>query len=249
MDGATRNAIRLLKAYGIATTTLLIVLALAAFRQTTQKPRFEEIDVERINVVEKDGTLRLTISNRARMPDPVIGGKSFPLRGGSGAGSAGFIFFNDRGDEMGGLAYQGAQTDHGYRASEFLSFDQREQNEAVTLYHGEQDGQRGAGLQINDQPDVSIKAMAESLTVIRQLPDGPEKTRRSAQLREGMVKRGEVGMPRLFVGKSGKAANMVLSDPQGRPRLRLMVDSLGAAKIEFLDEGGRVVQRIPEQKP
>jgi hypothetical protein len=64
-----------------------------------------------------------------------------------------------------------------------------------------------------------------------------------------MVKRGEVGVSRLFVGKGGKAANVILSDPQGRPRLRLMVDSLGTAKIEFLDESGRVVQRIPEQRP
>lgn len=248
MDGAARSDIRFLKAYALVTTTLLAVLSLAAFRQTTQKPRFEEIDVERINVIEKDGTLRLTIANRARMPDPVIGGKTFPLRGGTGAGAAGFIFFNDRGDEMGGLAYQGAQTDHGYRASEFLSFDQREQNEAVTLSHGEQNGQRQAGLQINDQPDVSIKAAAESMVVIKQLPDGPEKTRRSAQLREGMAKRGEVGVTRLFVGKAEKAARVVLSDPKGRARLRMVVDSLGEAKIEFLDENGRVVQRLPDAK-
>jgi hypothetical protein len=35
-----------------------------------------------------------------------------------------------------------------------------------------------------------------------------------------------------------------LSDRQGRPRLRLVVDSLGAARIDFLDAGGRVTRSV-----
>jgi hypothetical protein len=38
-----------------------------------------------------------------------------------------------------------------------------------------------------------------------------------------------------------------LADKQGRPRLVLKVDGAGTASVEFLDEGGKVVRRIPEK--
>jgi hypothetical protein len=37
----------------------------------------------------------------------------------------------------------------------------------------------------------------------------------------------------------------MLADLKGRPRLRLVVDSLGAPKIEFLDASGRVTAHLP----
>ena len=50
----------------------------------------------------------------------------------------------------------------------------------------------------------------------------------------------------MFVGRTReKAAALTLSDPQGRPRVQLQVDTQGAAKLEFLDEKGHVVQRLP----
>jgi hypothetical protein len=52
----------------------------------------------------------------------------------------------------------------------------------------------------------------------------------------------------VFVGKTReKAAALTLSDPQGRPRLQLMVDAQGVAKLEFLDEKGNIVQRLPAE--
>ena len=52
---------------------------------------------------------------------------------------------------------------------------------------------------------------------------------------------------RVYVGRDlAKSAIVNLGDRMGRTRLRLVVDSLGAARIEFLDESGRVSQRIPE---
>lgn len=51
---------------------------------------------------------------------------------------------------------------------------------------------------------------------------------------------------RIFVGRdSSRSAIVRLSDAFGRERLRLVVDSLGAAHIDFLDSRGQVVQRIP----
>jgi hypothetical protein len=246
MDHQTRSELRRVRAYLLASGTLLGILSLAAFGHATQKRRFSEIDVERINVVEKDGKLRLTISNSARLPDPIIGGKSYPLRGGTGAGSAGLIFFNDEGNENGGLVYAGRKTATGYRANAHLTLDQFDQDEALALSYSDADGRGRAGLTLSDRSNIPIQVFAESAMVFQRLPDGPEKTRRLQQLRDSPI--GEAGKSslRVFVGKTpDRASVLMLADPAGRPRVRLSVDSLGNSAMEFLDEAGRTARRYP----
>ena len=46
-------------------SSAVAVLTLAAFKgQSTQRTNFTEIDVERINIVEPDGKLRMVISKK-----------------------------------------------------------------------------------------------------------------------------------------------------------------------------------------
>ena len=97
-----------------------------------------------------------------------------------------------------------------------------------------------------DRPDTSLGEVIDKLQAIQKMPDGPEKTQAMQKLRETS---GVGAAQRVFVGKTReKAAALTLSDPQGRPRLLLMVDAQGAAKLEFLDEKGNVVQRLPASK-
>jgi hypothetical protein len=248
MDAATRRELRQVRAVLLTGGIVAAILALGAFGQA-QRTRFAEIDVERINVVEKDGKLRLTISNSARLPDPIIGGKSYPLRGGTGAGSAGIIFFNDDGNENGGLAYGGRQTATGHRANGHMTFDQFDQDEALAFSYSDVDGRSRAGLTISDRSNLPIKIFADSAMAFQALPDGPEKTRRLQALRDSPV--GEAGKSslRVFVGKMpDRSAVLQLGDPGGRARLRLTVDSLGNPAMEFLDDAGRVVRRYPDAR-
>jgi hypothetical protein len=212
-----------------------------------QHAHFKEIDVQRINVVEPEGTLRMTISNHARMPDPVIGGKSYPLRSGTGGAGAGLIFFNDEGNENGGLTYTGRKTASGHSAGAGLTFDQYNQDETVTLSYDDEDGERAAGLNILDRPDVSIQAFAESAMVYRALPEGPEKTKRMREFKERMAKEGYYGgATRMYAGKGEHKESLVmLADPHGHPRIRMKVDSLGVPTLEFLDSAGTVTYHLP----
>ena len=246
MSEGTGADLRFLKGYAIVSTSLVVVLAVIAFRQL-QRAHFKEIDVQRINIVEPEGTLRMTISNHARMPDPVIGGKSYPLRSGTGGAGAGLIFFNDEGNENGGLTFTGRKTGTGHSAGAGLSFDQFNQDETVTLSYDDEEGERAAGLNILDRPEVSIQAFAESAMVYRALPDGPEKTKRLQAFKEREAKQGNYGgATRMYAGKgSHKEAIVMLSDPHGRPRIRMKVDSLGAPTLEFLDSLGNVTYHLP----
>jgi hypothetical protein len=243
MPHRIRRELRLLRAHALITTPLLIVVLLAGFLQIPQQTRFTEIDVERINIVEPDGKLRMVISNRARSIGPIYKGKPFGYPGGT---RPGIIFFNDEGSENGGLSFSGrGQPDGSFRAGAQLAFDQYDQDQVLFLQYSDNNGQRRMGLTVADRADVSIYDFVMRRDSINKMPDGPAKTAALAKLTEP-VNGVPLMAPRVYVGRdASKAAIVNLSDRMGRSRLRMLVDSTGSARIEFLDETGRVVQRIP----
>jgi hypothetical protein len=151
------------------------------------------------------------------------------------------------------LSFNGDQKDGKANAGALLAFDRFRQDQTVAIQYGENNGQYSAGLRVWDRPDTSLGEVVDKLQAIQKMPDGPEKTEAMQKLRELP---GAAVSQRVFVGKTReKAAVLTLSDPQGRPRLQLMVDAQGVPKLEFLDEKGAVVYRLPvesgggEKKP
>lgn len=238
----------LLKRYALAVSCLMVAALLMAFRDGGHQ-RLTVLDVERLNIIEPDGTVRLAIANPDRLPPATFKGKEYPgIRGGIAPGIAGMIYFNNEGTEMGGFGWSGRETEAGTpRAVGLLTFDHFNQNEAMSLSYSDIEGQRRAGLTIYDQPHVSIQPFADSMFEAMRLPEGPERERRLQELQQARIDRGEVGVTRLYVGRDvAKAATVLLSDAAGRPRLRMSVDSLGTPRLEFLDEQGGVTLRLPE---
>src|SRR5436190_20079998 len=217
-------------------TLSLVFAAGATFHQATaSRQKFDEIDVERINVVEKDGRVRLVIANSERQAVTLVDGKQIlPNRN----RDAGLIFFNDEGDENGGMTWSGGAQNGTPRASAGLSFDQYKQDETVTLRYSQTGTDRTAGLTVADRPDASVAAAA-------RLNDAKTDEER-AKLRQELVDSGVVGSkPRAFVGKDRTGtAKLTLSDGDGKPRLVLSVDRAGAARVEFLDAAGKVTRAI-----
>ena len=245
MDEPLRREVLRLRRTNIVAITLLVIVSASAFWRGQTHTKFDEIDVQRINVREPDGKLRLTISSHARLPEVVVGGKSYPLRGGTGVQSAGLIFFNDEGNEDGGLIWAGHSRRNGYQASAALTFDQFNQDETVSLGYDDVNRRREAGLTVIDRPDEPIQIFAESAMAIRALKDTAEQRRRMQQFRQSLLARGAVPATRFFAGKRpDRSAIVVLSDPKGHPRLRLVVDSLGSPRIDFLDDSGRVMRSL-----
>ena len=245
MEEQLRREIRRLRRTNAAAIGLLVIVAVSAFVQARAPTKFDEIDVGRINVREPDGRLRLTISNHTRLPEVVVGGKSYPLRGGTGVKSAGLIFFNDEGNEDGGLVWAGSHTAGGHDASAALTFDQFDQDETVSIEYGDQNRRRTAGISVMERPEAPIQLCAESAMAIRTMPDGPAKDDRMRRFRASMEARGAFPAQRFFAGKRpDKSSTVMLADRKGRARLRLSVDSLGSARIEFLDDSGRVTRSL-----
>lgn len=245
MDDRIRRELRALKLYCAFTTVLFGGLLMAAFRQAPATQQFQEINVERINVVEPDGSYRMVISNRERSIGPIYKGQPFGYPGGT---RPGIIFFNDEGTENGGLTFQGRQNPDGtYSASTGMSFDQFNQDQVVVLNYSDNNGTRRMGLTIGDRADVDIFDLVEERDSIMRMPAGAA---RDGALREWAQPRDGVPLyaPRVYVGRDASRSAVVdLADPMGRTRLRMRVDSLGAPSLEFLDEAGGVVARLPEQ--
>src|SRR5688500_12775084 len=90
--------LRMLEIYAAASLIIFAVLAFTEFTESQQK--FTEITVERLNVADKNGQLRMVMANAERMPDPIINGKAFKTER-----TPGMIFYNGLGDENGGLIF------------------------------------------------------------------------------------------------------------------------------------------------
>lgn len=112
---------------------------------------FDEITVQRINFVEPDGTLRLILTNRDRMPGIFVKETEYPHPN-PAERNAGLLFYNEEGTENGGLQFGGKQGTSGGS----LTFDQYEQDQVVQIVGVDEPNQRTAGIKVSDRPDRSI---------------------------------------------------------------------------------------------
>jgi hypothetical protein len=225
-----------LVAYSVALSTVLAGVAVTRASSGPTTVSMDTIDVHRINLREKDGTLRMVIANSDEMPGLYLKGKEYPHPARRGAG---ILFFNDEGTENGGFGFGGARgADGKVDSGGQIAFDQYEQDQVIDIFQSEHAGHRAAGLQVNDRPSESMDIPL--LTRIEGMPDGPEK---QAEIKRLMAA-GVGGHNRLFAGKAEGDSIVALKDGQGHARLTMKVGADGTATIQFLDETGKVTRSI-----
>lgn len=219
---------------GLLTLVFAVTVLTGATR--SRDASFEVIDVERINVREPDGTLRMAISSRDRFPGGIVKGHEYEFD----RGIAGMIFYNDEGTETGGLSFSGREDENGLRSGVHLSFDPYERDQTVQLTERQNGGVESATLIFRDTSDVPIVELLAGMEEVRRLP---------ADARGAEIQRrwphGSTGPQRLVVGKHEDQRALVdLRDAEGRSRLRMAVTPEGRASIEFLDADGKVAGTI-----
>lgn len=239
-----RRELRLLKLYAALSSVALAVLLVAAF-QTPARDEFDVIDVRRINVLNESGLPALVIAGHGRLPGPTFEGTEYAqeLSGGRTQAS-GMIFFNERGDEVGGLTYHGQVAGDAYRASGGITFDQFHQDQVVSLQYQDDGTERAAGVHVWDRStEIGIEQILR-LVDARRTATGAARDSVEQEI-EALAEQG-LGAHRIFLGSRNRTATLQLQDTDGRTRVRLSVDSLGAARLEFLDAEGTVIRALPE---
>lgn len=204
---------------------------------------FDEISVKRINIVEPDGKYRLVLASSDRFPGLFMEGKEYKHHSRDGGG---MLFFNDEGDEVGGLTFGSKTVGDNRRASGSLMFDQYKQDQTVGIQYSEADGKRTAGLRVWDRPDWSIKPLMEMSARAAAASGEADRTRIRDEMRAYAMANGGAVAERVFAGKTTDDAIVRLADKSGKPRLLLKVGADGEPSIEFLDTAGRVVKRITQ---
>ena len=235
-----RSQLRLLRVHAVVSSLILIVICTAAFRQPSSNAKFDELTVGRINVVDANGALRLVISNKDRMHPGVIDGRTIDRA----RPVAGLLFFNEAGDEVGGLTFTGRDVNGSASANGGIMFDQYKQDQTVGISYSENGGRRTAGLQVWDRPDTSLGELVDKLNAANKIADPAERAKAVGAIRASAPP----APRRLFAGKlPDRSATVALSDANGKVRLTLTVDAAGNPRIEFLDEQGKVVSRLPDK--
>lgn len=240
-----------LRTFSSVTAICMIFLSISAFKNNGNK-RFGEIDVERINIVEKDGTMKMVITNVDRFPNgnTKINGR---LTNETRKKRSGMLFFNEEGIECGGFIYDGKKNEKGHSAGLSLTYDQYDGDQVMQLLT--QDYQQGdkrfvsSSLAFNDRP--AKESQARTMEIMKELGELRLKDPKAMQEKykqyetQGLVG----GVPRIMLGKSGSQNNgLFLFDDKGAPRAMFYVDKDNQAKLDFYDEKGNVIASFPEKK-
>lgn len=201
--------LRFLEIYALTSLAIFIVLAFSAFNKPKEK--FVEIDVERLNIREKNGQLVLVAANGDRMPDPVINGKSFKTER-----PGGMLFFNGLGDENGGLIFGAVEGKGKYGAYQGFSFDKYKQAQTMALVYNDHNGKYRAGLQIWDRPEKPLNEILTKQEEVAKMADGEAKTAAIKKLQEE-----NFSPTRVYVGKNAeRESEVTLYDINGKAGLK-----------------------------
>lgn len=208
------------------------------------------ISVERLDIVEPDGSPVFVLANSQRPAAATMNGQVL-LQGQEEErkGVPSFIFFDGKGDEVGGFILGERTTPEGYSATRHLSLDGYQQDQTVVLAHYQSPQGASAGLRISDRPlDLSLlEAFADlglAPSPTRQEMEAAIQTIPEAERAEKL--RALFGVSRLFVGSdTERNASLVMRDGTGRPRIIISVPEEGEPSIQILGEDGETVFALP----
>jgi hypothetical protein len=244
MENKLVREVKILRRIVAILISLCCIQIIVAFREKNDTTKFEEIDVERINIVEKDGTLKLALFNSSRLK------KGLSQRQGEGS-VAGMLFYNEEGHECGGLTYRGKKIDGGQQASAGLMFDGYRQDQTVALQHIEyKDSVESSvhdGLTINYRPDRSmVKQEYQFYKFIDSIKETKEE---KDSMEDAMASQGKIMTRRLFIGTKRGTQNNEIQDETGlyiknrlgKDAIRLYVDKNNTPHLEMLDSTGKIV--------
>jgi hypothetical protein len=230
--------------------SFIAFILLNGFRNADDHPHFKEVDAERINIIGENGKPVLVLTNKNHIPGPSMNGKSYSPEVIDGRKYfAGMVFFNEQGDEVGGLIYAGLKKDSvNYSSVAHLSFDQWKQNQVMALDYNDNGKSRFAGLRVWDRPVNS--PLDKQLDLLQMMVANKTDSHKVDSIRKLLIdaqNKGENGVERLFIGSKDQVAQIQLKDKNGVVRAKLYVDNAtNEARLEFYNEKGEVVGTFPK---
>lgn len=249
--------LNILSIYSVISTALILFLAGWMYQLSSDNFKRSQIGnstpdhiphltVERLDIIEPDGRLAIALSNSEKSAKLRFDGQI--INGASNRDIPNIIFFDGKGDEVGGLAFANFREEEGpFTAIRHLAFDGFRQDEVITLSHFVQQGRSRKGLYIYDRPEIPI------MEALKETGISPEDTpqilgeKLDQFEKEDPVRYQEIwSNPQRVAVQTNEdnEAEFVLADAEGNVRLRFVVSAAGESFIEFSDSTSKVVKRI-----
>ncbi|GGH14460.1 hypothetical protein [Mucilaginibacter phyllosphaerae] len=234
----TEQLAKQIKTLKIILGVLIVIIVIFGIKLfNTGESTATELTLQRLNIVDGNGKLRMVISNKQKQHPGIIDGKTLSKR----ERDAGMIFFNDDGDECGGLIYSGNKKEAGMA----YSVDQFKNDQIMQLQYSQDNEDKKSksyGFKLWDRSDDFTAGRLISHFDSLNMKEGTKAYREEvARLKA----KGYLGTERLFLGrnKAGQTG-LFLSDGKGRLRLKIFIDSLNRPLIQTLGEKGEVISTL-----
>lgn len=235
-----------LRTFALAVVGVMVIASIYSFNTNSNK-RFGTIDVERINIIEKDGTVKMLITNTEHFPSfgDSINSRVYHER----KKRSGMLFFNEDGIECGGFNYDGTKNDNGHSAGLSLTYDQYDGDQVMQLIttDSKRDDKRivSSMLAFNDRAEnesqLETMRIGEELKAIKN----PEERRKKYQAYKDQNLMGST--TRILLGKTPSENNgLFLFDDHGTPRAQFSIDKHNQVKLVVFDENGEIINSWPQ---
>lgn len=230
-----KRQVNLLTGYAIISSILLAFFTLSSFNESDKKLKLDELTLKKLNLIGEDGSLRVVISNETRQHSGRMDGIDLPKR----KRPAGIIFFNNQGDECGGIIANVSSEKGATNSGMSFTMDNFHDDQVIQILNDETYENGAAkiqrGLTINEFPvGTNLIARSAKFEELEKIKDSKEKDEKMNALwsKEGSKKR-------LFVGRNkNNDSGLFLYDTDGKPKMKIYVDKNGSPKIEVIDENG-----------
>ncbi|WP_226389837.1 hypothetical protein [Penaeicola halotolerans] len=243
----TNRELIFLRSFALCAVAVIVLASAFAFK-SVQNQRFSTIDVERINIIEPDGTVKMVITNVDQFPN---GNDKINDRGTNKDRKkrAGMLFYNEDGIECGGFIYDGTKNENGHSAGLSLTYDQYDGDQVMQLLTTDsRNGDKrmvSSALTFNDRP---VNETQEGTSIIMEELNGIADGKLRRQKYQEYVEKGQLGgTPRVMLGKTRSENNgLFLFDDKGMPRAMFYIDKENKVKLEVFNERGEVVSSWPQ---
>lgn len=234
-----RRQMAFFKVYAIITSIFILAFIGYGFRKSTQDDIVKSLRAEKIEIVEPDGTVKLSLFNKENLPAAVINGKKMSRQGGD---EAGLMFYNTEGEECGGLVYNGKGKNGQGQNELSITFDKYKQDQVVQFsYIQRENGDDTKGLTVFERPSFPVDQTMATLDSIRSNVKGEQEQQ---QVINKLKTEGYFGYTRMFAGQQGQRTGVFVRDTKGRIRLEMIVNEQNEPEILFYNEKGEIYKKI-----
>ncbi|MDY8137685.1 hypothetical protein [Aquimarina sp. 2201CG5-10] len=240
---------RFLVISNISCWILLLSMVFISFTTKEKNEEFDIITAKRINIVNDDGTIVMAISNKQQIAAPRMNGKEYPVDMIERQHFAGMIFFNENGDEMGGLIFNSNRLPDGRKyGSGHLSFDRFNDNQVINLEHQENiHGKIKSGITFYDRKgDGSFGKNLDLLHEYKYADISKSRKKEIIDEIRSMKKNGDLGTERVFLGSYNEIPQLTMKDNLGNERIKLFIDSSNIARLNFYNDKGVLLDKFPK---